>query len=96
MIQVLICCHTRLPLPRRSDEEDDAAPPPPGFTMQTKAIHNDGACHADPDAEGTKADSDPDFVDGQEEQLQSLPPMLPMYALPFLFLAMHVDQRLCL
>jgi hypothetical protein len=36
-----------------SDEEEDA-PPPPVFTTPTKAISNDGACHAEPDDEGTE------------------------------------------
>ena len=48
----------------RSDEEEDAAPSPPGFTMLTKHISNDGACHGKPDAEGTDVESDSD-VDGQ-------------------------------
>ncbi len=46
----------------RSDEEDDAAPLQPGFSSistPTKAIGNDGACHAGPDAERTEADSIP-------------------------------------
>jgi hypothetical protein len=47
-------------MPRRESEEEDDAPLPPGFTTQVKAIRNDEACHADPDAEGTEADSDPD------------------------------------
>ncbi len=47
-------------MPSRSDKEDQIAPPPPGFTVQTKAIRNDRACRAGPDAEGTEADSDPD------------------------------------
>ena len=42
----------------RSDEEDDAAPPPPGFSMPTKAIRNDGAGHAEPDAEGMQTEFD--------------------------------------
>ena len=46
----------------RSDEEEDAAPPPPGYTMATKPNRNDGAAHAsaEPDAEGTNAESDAD------------------------------------
>ena len=44
----------------RSDEEDDAAPPPPGFTTPIKAIRNDGAGHAESNAEGTNAESDAD------------------------------------
>ena len=44
----------------RSDEEEDAAPPPPGYTTPTKPNRNDGAAHAEPDAEGTNAESDAD------------------------------------
>ncbi len=40
--------------------EEDDAPLPPGFTTPSKAIRNDGACHADPDAEGTEDESDAD------------------------------------
>ncbi len=47
-------------MPRRSDEEDDAAPPPPILTMPTKVSRNDGAGHANSDAEGIEDDSDPD------------------------------------
>ena len=47
-------------MPRRSDEEDDAAAPEPGFSTQTNADCNDGASHAEPDAEGTEADPDAD------------------------------------
>ena len=42
-----------------SEEEDDA-PPPQGFTTPTKVIRNDGACHAELDAEGTESESDAD------------------------------------
>ncbi len=53
-------CHTRLPMPRRESDEDNAVPPPPGFTTpkNLKARRNDGACHADSDAEGTEDESD--------------------------------------
>ena len=49
-------------MPRRSDEEDDAAPPPPGFSTPNKASpsRNDGAGHAEPDAELTEYESDAD------------------------------------
>ncbi len=47
-------------MPRRESEEDDAAPPPPILTTPTKADRNDGACHADSDAEGTVSESDAD------------------------------------
>ena len=42
----------------RSDEEDDAAPQPPGFSTPTKSKSNDGACHAEPDAERMQTKSD--------------------------------------
>ena len=38
----------------------DAAPPPPGFSTPTKAIRNDGAGHAGPDAERMEIESDAD------------------------------------
>ena len=47
-------------MPRRESEDDDAAPAPPGFTTPTKAVRNDGAGHADSDAEGTESESDAD------------------------------------
>jgi hypothetical protein len=47
-------------MPGRDSEEEDDAPPPPAFTTPTKASRNDGAGHADLDAEGTKDESDPD------------------------------------
>ena len=43
----------------QSNEEDDAAPLQPSFTTPTKAIRNDGAGHAKPDAERTNAESNP-------------------------------------
>ena len=45
-------------MPPPESEEEDAALPPPGFTMLTKHIRNDGACHGEQDAEGTNAESD--------------------------------------
>ena len=47
-------------MPRRDSEEEDDAPQPPGFTTPTKVIRNDGAGHAEPDAEGTEFESDAD------------------------------------
>ncbi len=43
---------------RRDSEEDNAAPALPILTTPTKADHNDGAGHAEPDAEGSESDSD--------------------------------------
>ncbi len=42
----------------RDFEEKDNAPQLPSFIMQTKVSHNDGACHAGPNAEGTENESD--------------------------------------
>ena len=47
-------------MPRRQSEEEDDALQPPGFTTPTKAIRNNGAGHAEPDAEGTESESDAD------------------------------------
>ena len=44
-------------MPRPESEEVDAAPPPPGFTTPTKPDRNDGAAHAESNAEGTNAES---------------------------------------
>ena len=44
----------------RSDEEDDAAPLQPGFSTPTKADRNDGAGHAESDAERMETESDAD------------------------------------
>ena len=44
----------------RSNEEGDAAFLPPGYSTPTKAIRNDGACHAELDAEGMQTESDAD------------------------------------
>ena len=41
----------------RSDEEDDAAPPPPGFTTPIKADRNDGAAHAESNADRMETES---------------------------------------
>ena len=38
-------------------EEIDAALPPPGFTTPTRVNSNDGAAHAESNAEGTNAES---------------------------------------
>ena len=56
----------------RSDEEEDAAPLPPGFTMLTKHISNDGACHGKPDAEGTDVESDSDVEKKFDESTGNL------------------------
>jgi hypothetical protein len=45
---------------RRESEEEDDALSPPCFTTPTKAIRNDGAGHAEPDAKGIKSESDAD------------------------------------
>ena len=42
----------------RSDGEGDTALPPPVFSTPTKADCNDGACHGEPDAKETDAESD--------------------------------------
>ena len=47
-------------MPRRESEEEDDALSPPGFSTPTKVICNDGAGHAEPDAEGTESESDAD------------------------------------
>ena len=44
----------------RECEEELDAPPPPGFSTPTKVNGNDGAGHAEPDAEGTESESDAD------------------------------------
>ena len=41
-------------------DEIDADLPPPGYSTPTKANGNDGAAQAEPDAEGTNAESDSD------------------------------------
>ena len=51
---------------READEERDA-PPPPGFSMPTKVNGNDGACHAEPDAEGTESESNADVEKNFDE-----------------------------
>ena len=47
-------------MPRSESEEIDAALPPPGFSTPTKAIRNDGAVHAESDAERMETESDAD------------------------------------
>ncbi len=47
-------------MPRRESEEEDGALSPPAFTTPTKAFRNDGAGHAEPDAEGAESESDAD------------------------------------
>ena len=47
-------------MPGPESEEIDAAPPPPGFTTPTKAKCNDGAGHADPDADRMETESEAD------------------------------------
>ncbi len=59
-IQILISCHTWLPIPRRDFEEEQSAPLPTSFTAPTKAIHNDGPGHGGDqvaDAEETDSES---------------------------------------
>ena len=48
-------------------EQMDAAPPPPGFSTPTKADRNDGAAHAESDAEESDAEFDAD-VDKQFDE----------------------------
>ncbi len=43
---------------RQDSEEEDYAPQQPGLLTPTKASRNDGAGHAEQDAEGTKDESD--------------------------------------
>ena len=45
-------------MPRREYEEEDDALSPPGFSTPTKVIRNDGASHAEPNAEGTESEFD--------------------------------------
>ena len=59
-------------MPRPESEEEGAALPPPGFTMLTKHIHNDGACHGEPDAEGSDAKSDSDVEKQFDESTGNL------------------------
>ena len=49
-----------------------AAPPPPGFTTPTKAIRNDGAGHAEPDADRMDTDSDSDVEKQFDESTGNL------------------------
>ena len=48
-------------------EEIDAAPPPPGFSTPTKADRNDGAAHAESDAERMETASEGDVEKEFEE-----------------------------
>jgi hypothetical protein len=54
---------------RECEEEHDASQPP-GFSTPTKAISNDGAGHAELDAEGTEDGSEAD-VEKQFEESKS-------------------------
>ena len=47
-----------MPIPRQESEKEDAAHPEPGVTTPTKAKCNNGAGHAEPDAEEIEAESD--------------------------------------
>jgi hypothetical protein len=67
-------------MPCLSDEEDQIAPSPPCFTTPTKAICNEGARHADPDAAEPKAFSDPDV----EKQFDELAGKKLEYCHPYL------------
>ena len=51
----------------QSDEEDNAALPLPGISTPTKAIRNDGAGHAESDAERMETESEDD-VEKQFDQ----------------------------
>ena len=60
--------------PESEEVTVDAALPPPGFTMLTKHICNEGACHCEPDsdAEGTDAESDSDVEKKFDESTGNL------------------------
>ena len=60
LIQVLICCHNRLPMPCRSDERECNALPPPRCITPPPVKSNGGADHAESDAEKMAAESDSD------------------------------------
>ena len=45
-------------------EQIEAAPPPPGYSTPTKPIRNDGAAHAEPNAERMETESE---ADGEKE-----------------------------
>ena len=47
-------------MPHPESEEVDAALPPPGFSTPTKADRNDGAAHAQSNAEGMETESEAD------------------------------------
>ncbi len=55
-------------MPCQEYEEENDAPQLPCFTTPTKAINNDGACHADLDAEGTEYESGSDDEKELEKQ----------------------------
>ena len=59
-------------MPRPESEENDAAPPPPGFTTPTKAIRNDGANHAESDAERMETESEADVEKQFDESTGNL------------------------
>ena len=56
----------------RSDEEIAAAPPPPGISTPTKAIRNDGAAHAESDAERMETESEDDVENHFDESTGNL------------------------
>jgi hypothetical protein len=47
-------------MPRRDSEQEDYAPQQPSFSTLKKASRNNGAGHADLDADGTVSESDAD------------------------------------
>ncbi len=53
-------------------EEEHDAPQLPGFSTLTKADCNDGACHAEQDAKGTKDASDADVEKQFDESMGML------------------------
>ena len=63
---------SRLSMSCRSDEEDDAALPLLGISTPTKAIRNDGAGHAHPDAQGIESESDADVEKQFDESTGNL------------------------
>ena len=67
-------------MPRQSDEEDDAAPQPPILTTPTKVSRNDGASHADSDAE------DPATHLEEEEELGAKKIRQPRHVLKYVVL----------
>ena len=59
-------------MPRQESVDNDAAPPEPGFSTPTKAICNDGAGHAGPDAEEMQTKSDADVEKQFDESTGNL------------------------